>query len=310
MANLDLSIRRIQILVGNNSLATHDQVISLYNSRHSSLLDSFDWSRKKGEIAITGVPDKSNGTLTLMNGSPTVNGTSTTFTASDVDKYVKIGPDSDSLFVVQAVNHSAQFTMSDLNGTPLPWPGPSMSGQSYVMFKRLYTLGAGIEMIFTVKSKQQLTKRTQDYIDSEDPTRECTSDDPLCWAPVERDRRGVADLMRIELWPRPTAPLMYTASVQYGHVDLLPNQSPIVPSDIVDWFALVDTCYMLAARTKYVNVWLPLAKEYITQAIDTLDRQRGKDQEKFGALDYVKDVYSGLPLGQTDFGVTHDTGDW
>src|SRR5262245_10840118 len=111
MANLDSSVRRIQGLVGNNSLATVDQVRSFYNTRHSSFLDSFDWSRKKGEMAITVVTDKSNGTLTVMNGSPTVVGASTSFTASDVDKYVKIGGDDDSLFVVASVPHSGQFTM-------------------------------------------------------------------------------------------------------------------------------------------------------------------------------------------------------
>ena len=309
MAKIDSSINRVQFLIGNHSIATRDLCLSFFNTRHASLLDSYDWSRKKGEIAITAVPEKSNGTLTVMNGSNVVNGTSTSFTASDVDSYVRIGGDDDSLYVVGAVNHSAQFTLVDLNGAPLPFPGSSASGQSYVMFKRFYTLPLGIEMLFEIKGETPLVKKTYEFIDAEDPTRTSTTDSPLCWAPVERDRRNGQDLMRIEIWPRPTSAKIYTASAQFGHVDLQVNQHPIVPSEILEWYAAADVCFALAARTKDVT-WIPLATKYIEQGDIAKELQLGKDRDKFGTISAVQDVHSGIPLGLTDFALNHDSGDW
>lgn len=304
MSNIDSSIIRVQRLVGNHALATRDEVLSALNSRHSSLLESHDWSRKRSEIAITIQVDKSNGTIQVSNGSSTALGTSTTFTASDIGRYLRIGSDDDSLYVVLAVTSSTQITLGDFYGNTVGYAGSSASGLSYVMFTRHYTLGAGIEHIKQVVWQTPLAEKTQAWLDDEDPNRSETGD-PMCWAMSPRDQSGTNDLVRVEIWPRSTTSIILTASVLKGHVDLLPSQFPIVPSSVIEWNAAVDMCYLLAARTK-PDKWLPLADKYLGQAEAALEREKGEDNKKFGLLQAVRDIGSGIPLGLTDYAVDHD----
>ena len=68
--NLSGMVNRVQSLVGRHSLATADLVTSFVNSRHSDLLESYDWSRKKQEIALTAVPDSSTAQWIWLPATP------------------------------------------------------------------------------------------------------------------------------------------------------------------------------------------------------------------------------------------------
>ena len=41
-----------------------------------------------------------------------------------------------------------------------------------------------------------------------------------------------------------------------------------------------------------------------------LERQLGKDREKFGTISAVQDIGTGIPLEDTDYGIMHDVGEW
>lgn len=308
MSNIGQSITRVQRLCGNHALATEDLILGFLNNRHSSILESFDWSRKKTAVSLTGVTDKSDGTLALTNGSPTVNGTATTFTVSDVGKYLTIGSDTSSLYVVKAVNTAHQFVLGDLNGSMLGWPDTSRTAQNYVMFKRLYSLGPGIEQIYFVKGKIELREVSEEYIDSIDPGRTGSAQDSYCYARCARDMSGSNDMVRIEMYPRPSQVQIITVSVLRGHVDLYPSQYPIVPSGPLEWFAAADVSYLLFARTKQEH-WLALAAKYNEEAEKTLEREKNQDFKKFSQIQQVRDAQEDVPWSITDAGISHDYGD-
>jgi hypothetical protein len=307
MANLSAMVGRVQALVGRHTLATDDLVKSFINSRHADLLESHEWSRKKQEIAITAVPDKTAGTVEVTNGSSTVIGTGTQFTASDVGKYIKFGADQYSLFVVRGVNFATSLTLGDLAGDTLVFPGASTTGTNYVLFKRLYSLGSGIGSIFSAKYQNPLTETSQEYLDSIDPGRSATATAPLYYARDAWDQSTAEDLVRIEFYPRPVIASIITVEVLKAHVDLLTGQNPIVPSPPLEWFSAVDTCYALFARTKEPK-WLTLAQSYNDEGNKSLEYEKNEDNKKFGKISKVRDVYGGTPAGATDFGLDHDVG--
>lgn len=314
MANIDQMILKVQRLCGNHKLASYDDCLGALNSRHSDLLESFDWSRKKQSIAITSVPDKADGTISVTNGSPTVIGTGTIFTATDRGRYIKIGTDTSSLYVVRTVSTVNQFTLGDLNDSALAYPGPSQSGLNYTMFTRLFTLGAGIERVLKVKGKVDLTETSEEYLDAIDPWRTEQAEDAYYWAMAARDQTGTNDLVRLELYPRPSTAQIITALVLKGHTDLGPSQYPIVPSGPLVWYAAVDMCYELYARTKE-DKWLTLIagngqnSGYNYEAEKSLEREKAEDFKKFGVIQTVKDAQADLPWSMTDAGITADYGD-
>lgn len=303
--NTDQMIDRVQRLLGRHALAKYDDCLGALNSQHADLLESFDWSRKKTSVSITAVPDKDQGTLSVTNGSATVNGSGTAFTASDMGRYLTIGSDTSSLYLVASVTHSGQFSLGDLNGHALAYPGPSASGLHYVMFTRFYSLGLGIERVVGAKGKSPLTETSEEYLDSIDPWRSASGEDSCYWAMVPRNQNGTNDLARVEIYPRPSTAQIVTLLVLRGHIDLRTSKYPIVPSGPLIWFAAIDMCYELAARTKD-TIWMGLADKYNGKAELSLEREKNEDFKKWGLIQTVTDVQSGMDRGDTDFAIDHD----
>lgn len=308
MANTAQMILKVQRLCGNHKLATYDDVLGAINSRHSDLLESFDWSRKKTSILLTAVPDKSDGTLAVNNGSATVHGTGTTFTQSNVGSSIKIGSDTSSIYTVKTVTTAMQLSLGDDNGSPVGYAGDSNPSSNYVLFKRIYSLGRGVEQIRSVQGKVPLTEVSEEYLDSLDPGRMISGSDPIYFARVQRNMTGTNDIAQIEFYPRPSIPQVITVKIQKGHVDLLPSQNPIVPSGPLQWFAAVDICYELFNRTKEEK-WLVSAAKFNQEGSKSLEFEKNEDWKKFGVNSTVQDVTGDIPLGMTDYGITHDFGD-
>ena len=179
----------------------------------------------------------------------------TTFDQSHVDWTIKIGADNDSLYMIKAVNSSTQIVLGDLSGNTILWPGASASGVSYVAFKQFYSLGAGVEDIIGIKGDVPIHEMSEEWLDDMDPTRDCTANSPTRFCRTARDMRGGNDIVRIELYPRATQPVIITANIFRGHVNMTKAQHPIVPSGPLQWYAAQDMCYKLAADTKD-PIWL------------------------------------------------------
>ena len=275
MAIVDKSLTRIHRLCGSHSLANRDEILAFFNDRHSSLLESFDWYRKKQEIGITARADKSDGTVSVTNGSAVVNGSGTTWTQADVGSYftMGLGSDNDSLFVVKSVVLASQLILGDLLGNTIQWPGASASGQSYVMFKRLYNLGNGVAEIRSVKGQETMTEVPEEYLDAVDPARTQTASWPYHFARAAADQSGSNDAVRVEFYPRPLAPRIITVGILRAHVDLVPSQTSIVPCGPLEWYTAQDMCYKLFGRTGE-NRWLTLADKYAGNAEISLERRK------------------------------------
>lgn len=305
MADFDTMVDNIQVLVGSHSGATDPIVGGLVNKRHRALLESYEWSRKKQEIIISTATDYSTGTVTMTNGDATVTGSSTVWTSGMVDRYINVG---NELYVIGTFTSSTSIEIKDLNGTSVTFPGTTTASLSYVIFQRWHSLTAGVEDITTAYyNNSRIYEVDMEYLDRLDPKRAETSGTPKYFAKGPRDQSSTNDLVRIELWPRPSSAIAVQLSVRLGHTTLSGTTNPIAPSGPVEWAAAVDTCYYLFAKTKDQK-YLALVDKYNIEFEKSFEREKVLDAKKFGLSPAVKDKVGGISSKYTDFGVDHDTG--
>lgn len=299
-------VSRVKSLVGNHSLATSSVVGAFVNSRHRNLLESYDWSRRKQDVIITSAVDKIAGRITVANGSSNVTGSGTSFAQSDVGRSLKIGSNSDSIWNIKSVGGAAALVLGDANGSTVAYPGANASSQTYLIFTQYYNLGTGIEQIIDVKYKTSLTEVSEEFLNELDPSRTATGD-PMYFARGSRNMSGNNDIVRIELYPRLETAVAINVKIEKGHTDLTGTQNPIVPSGPVEWFAAVDTCFYLKAKTKD-DSWMTLAQAFSTNGEQSREFELSQDSRKFGVQQTVRDVVGGVGLGMTDYGLDRDTG--
>ena len=269
-------------------------------------MESYDWSRRKADILISTSPDKTAGTVTVVNGSATVTGSSTAWATTDVDRTLTIGSNTYSLWNVKTAPTATSLTLGDRNGTAVVYPGDSDSGLAYVMFTQFYEVGAGIEQIVSVKYQGELREVSETFLDNLDPNRSATGI-PVYYARGSRKMSGTNDIVRIELYPRPDDAVVVNVKVQLGHVALSSTMNPIVPSGPLQWFAAMDTAFFLKAKTKD-DTWITLAHEFGGEGKASLEFERGQDMAKFGVQQQVRDVNGGVDASFTDLGLDHDFG--
>lgn len=298
MSTFNQMVARVQALVASHSQATSTIVGTFVNSRHRALLESYDWSRRKQDVVINTAVDKDAGTVALTSGSAAVAGTSTAFAATDVGRSIQF---ADSIYTVATYTNSTTITLGDANGSAVVFPGTSVATQAYTIFTQRYSLGQGIEQIISVKYQGEITEVSEEYLDSIDPSRS-GSGTPLYYA---RTSRGANDDVRIELYPRALSPISVNVKIERGHVDLVSTENPLVPSGPVEWWAAVDTCYFLTAKTKDPT-WLQLAQSYEKQATKSEEFEHNQDNRKFGVIGQVRDVQGTTGLGATDFALDKD----
>lgn len=306
MATVKSSVNIIRNRCGRHALLTNDLVVQMLNNQHENLLEGYEWSRKKGEIIIATRADKTDGTITITNGSADVDGSSTAFASTDVGSYLQVG---EELYVVKtfsAADGVAAISLGDFNGSAVLYPGTTASGQSYVLFKRWYSLGLAIEDILSVFHKNPITEWDLEYLNWVDPKRQSTGSSPDHFARGPRDSNGY---VQIEFWPRPSSPIAITLEIKKGHSDIAGLDEPIVPSTVLEWATCIDACYYLAAKTKS-QIWLSMAAKYENAFSVALDAAKIDDSRKFGLSQQVKDKAVGVNFGGTDYGLDHDTGIW
>jgi hypothetical protein len=298
LASFSSMVTRVQGLVGNHSLATTAQVGTFVNSRHDELLHMHEWHRRKSEVHLAAAAEYTTGTVTLTNGAATMDGVDTVWTSAMTGRYVRI---DDSLYIFTYVS-ATSGTLSDYKGNALAYPGATEAAQSYVMFKRWYSLGTGIEDVISVQHQSRIAECDQEWLDTMDPLRKATGT-PSRFAKGVRDAN---DVLYIELHPRPITAITVTAFVMKGHTDLATTNMPIVPASTVEWFAAVDTCFFLFAKTKEQK-WLDLAVVYEKKGQASFEMVKIEDSKQFSRSPRVKDVGAGNGLAGTDWAVNHDT---
>lgn len=302
MNNFTAIVAAIKKLVGNHALVTDTVAGEIANSVHSDMVDAHKWSYRRSEITLTGYADKTGGTVSVTNGSATIAGVGTAWLTTDTGKFINI---SSIPFVFTYVSPTSG-TLSDVNGSAVTYPGATATGLPYTLYKRFYSLGPGVENVYSARREFPITERDQGFVDSIDPLRISTSDHPVYYSrgPWSSDQDA-----QIELFPRLSMNTAFTVNVLRTHATLSGTQKPLVPSTLVEWYGGSKAALFLFAKTKE-DKWLKLAPILEKFGKDAFDLERIRDSDNFGKSPAVKDSAIGMGIGATDFALTHDIGRW
>ena len=183
------------------------------------LLDAHPWSFLKQEAFIHTVSPYNTGTVAVVDGSATVTGSSTAWTAAMVGRFIRFG-DNIPISVIQSINTVAQtLVLTDV------WSGAAMSASGYSIFQRYYAKPTLCRDVISVRYDASLLEKSQEYLNTLDPNRESTGQ-PVYWSNV--------DNATLELWPVPDQE--YMVCVRYNKLvpDLAAEaDTTIIPERLV-----------------------------------------------------------------------------
>src|SRR5712664_1073492 len=83
---------------------------SYYNFAYREVSTSYEWSAREKEATIGTVADYSTGTVTTVQGSSTVTGIGTTFTAAMVGSFIRVA-DSHAFYKITVFTDATHITI-------------------------------------------------------------------------------------------------------------------------------------------------------------------------------------------------------
>lgn len=236
---------RLQLMGGLGLVLEPDDTYSkLINRAHTTLVEAYDWSFRLSNTVVNTVPPKSNGTVTLTIGSPSILGTGTSFTYADVGGFLWLGSGGGG---------NTPLPISDVAGLQLaslanPFSGPSVVQVGYTTAQRYYLIENALEVLSVVSEDFQLQKRLLAEINDLDPCRTDQGGSPAvlwCNAPPSPDGS-----VMIELWPIAADYRPYLVTYRCKAPKLVRDSDlPLIDSTLVEEQAMVMGCEMMAAST-------------------------------------------------------------
>lgn len=230
----------------------------LVNRAYQDVAALHPWFGLKAHTWLTSVAPKRNGTVTLTRGSATVVGSGTSFAATDVGRYLKVG-DRHPLRIASVASPTT-LTLE------VAWGEASLANTPYEIVSLRYPLPADADRILRIQGPTWfLVRRSQSLIDAYDPTRKLRGV-PLVFA--ETEQVGVANpnpsVVEVELWPVPEEEVTFAVSYRKRIVPLKdPHDQPILPMFpiLIQRHAQAEACRLLFSYSGQPR-WLQLAEQY------------------------------------------------
>src|SRR5205814_5994643 len=116
-------------------------------TEYRALVEANQLSQFHTEFALTLEAPKTAGTISIANGSQTVQGLGTAFTATDVGRRLRVSS-FDPAFEVVSVNVGLQQL-----GLDSPWVSDTIINQTYSLFKNIYALPNYIAFVFSMAGR-------------------------------------------------------------------------------------------------------------------------------------------------------------
>jgi hypothetical protein len=194
---------------------------------------------------VAQVSSGTSDTVTVTNGSATVNSAGTPFTNAMDGRQIQIGDDEQYFFVTYV--SSSQITLKDGEGTSVNWPGSTASGQSWRIFQTLYTLPSAAQSVVSLAADYPLEELDggRERLDFIDPDRSTTDSEVSHWCYAGVNSSNVRE---IEIWPVPTQARLLRGQYLKEAATLTTNDTIDVPVPILVYGAACDACQLLASK--------------------------------------------------------------
>lgn len=292
MATFGTMKSRLELLMAAHVMKA--DIGKLINRVHQEEVESYVWHRLKAYTILNTVAPISAGTVSITQGQDTVTGVGTSFQTTDVGKGIRIDGD-DTPLEVTARASTTSITVEKV------WAKATVSGVAYSLFPLYYTMPSGWQRVLFVKRTYEVKETTQEHLNLYDPNRTSTGDQAQRWAPAGRDS---SDLIRIELWPVPSAAVAYRVQGLKGHTDLsAENDRPLVPAAVIENKALHDL-EMAEFKRSGDNRFFEAAQVSWVRYKDALNEAIIRDQQQYGVLRDLEEAVASR-VGY-DYAVLHD----
>lgn len=215
------------------------------NRSYQHLLEAHNWSFLNLEALVKLVAPYTTGTVTVNNGSTTVTGAGTAWTAAMANRWFRC----DSSFVfykISTVNVGLQtLTLEATYGEA------NAATQPYTIFQHVYAKPTDCREIRTIRYDYNMREVTKDYIDTLEPERSSTGQ-PVYWC--NRDDANW------EVWPTPDA--NYTLRMYYRKLvhdlDDTTYTTALVPERLILKHAQIAAYQQLASTEAGMQRYMPL----------------------------------------------------
>ena len=174
-----------------------DLLDSYINSAYELILDARPWRGLRAEGALDTVAAHADGSVALTNGSATVTGTATAFTAAMTGRRFRRASDSD-MYTVEYVSPT-ELTLDRA------YSGATGTQLGYRVFQHIYDLPGFVKYLTDLRAPlgRGIGKKTQDFLNDYYPGRPGHGA-PTIWAEApDSDELAPEIVHRVELYPIP-----------------------------------------------------------------------------------------------------------
>lgn len=299
----------VQTNVGFHSLWVDPAASTIVTKVQKELSEAYQWSYRKRVTFLQMVPPYAVGTVTLTQGSPTVLGAGTVWTADMVGRAIRLSPEPQYFFIRSLDPIGQTLVLGDWSGTEFPWVLDSASAIVYSIFPIQYPLPDQLDLLLLPTRDWPLQSRTVEYFDRIDPMRLSTGKPDFYalsqgrvigpgFAPAVStvsgpDTLGGGDgeeLRTIEFWPVPD--LAYTMRFPYLRRAIQQPEGtdiPLCPTELVEHAATIRALRYLHVKsgdTRYLDqaqLWTQVFKE------ELLPKCLMEDADRFGLPDAISE---------------------
>lgn len=277
-----------------NSMIEETDIQQIIQADHQTILEDYSWAKRKQDTLLTLVLPYGTGTITTSG--TTVTGTGTTFTASMVGRFIRVG-NNQYFTKITAFTDAVTLTIEQALDA-------DVTGSTFTIFKHLYDLPSNFGRVLNVTLDTRLAEWPRNDLDRMDPYRTVTAAQPDIYSMHGLDT-APNGVFQIEFWPVPAASTQ--VRVEYLIVNELvnPTDSPLYRSDILMWKAAESCCFFLYGKNGD-QAWLQLADRFHARYAEALQGGREDDLGKQSLLTHVRDTHYDLGRRGDDFYLDHD----
>ncbi len=145
-----------------------DQVKRHINDRYRTIQEAYKWSWLEKESFFQTSAVYSTGTINAIEGSVTITGSATTFTAAGVGWLLKL-QNQDEYYYVDSIATGTSLTVD------APYIGSTVSGATYAAYKTRYTLATDVDRMQTMwmpDVDRELVKSDISWFNAQDSARQ------------------------------------------------------------------------------------------------------------------------------------------
>lgn len=271
------------------------------NARYQQIIGLEDWNflNESTTVRLYGVTNNSAAqSVAVIQGSPIVTGTLTTWDSEDIDTgwFFRVGTDAQP-YIILTQDSDTQVTLETNYGkTAVP-----VGGFSY--WKGVYSPAvANVGKIISIVHDHALPEKSQEYLNSIDPERS-SEGSPTYWRAYSKTTS--LGIVSFEIWPIPDADYVVTVFYKKIISELSTNTDvPIFRSEVLEAGALWD-CYRMSFAITQNPAYIGMARDAKVD-YDRLLRELIIEDLNLSSLpERVRDV-SGGHTWDNNFWTKHD----